>query len=107
MIQRIALQRFSDMYPRRLFRRNPSPVYNVFVWAACDIPIHTFGPYETIWETLHYTAEVVPWFKVNPELFETITPSKVAHVSRTADLTKCLYLVNTINRGSPKIKWRP
>lgn len=58
-LQQIARTNFTKVYPRNGFLKSPIPAYRLFQWKTTPHPFFTYGPHNTVWETLHHTCDII------------------------------------------------
>lgn len=94
-LRQLTLERFISHYPRRKFRANRLPNYNIFRW-GCTPPIYTFGPYDSIWECLDFTIEHTKHFYIDETLISSFPMFRIAKIQ-----TRLTYIMaSTIVEGA-------
>lgn len=95
-IQGLALKRFIVHYPRRQFRGRPLPHHNVFRW-GCTPSLYAFGPYDTIWECLAYTADIMPYVNIDSSLVTDFPMHKIAKIHEAQTFAGASFVVSRGN----------
>ena len=54
-----ANQLYKSLSSKYGFLKSPIPAYRLFQWKTTPHPFFTYGPHNTVWETLHHTCDII------------------------------------------------